>query len=74
MHFSNLSFKTQVYLSISIFVVLIFVSGFSYNIISSYGSKKNSFINESKIEAGLIANNSIAPILFLDKEGLENSL
>ncbi len=74
MHLNNLSFKTQIYLSLFTVVILTLVSGFSYNLITSYSYQTKSFINESKIEAGLIANHSIAPILFLDKEGLENSL
>lgn len=74
MQLNNLSFKLQIYFSLFIVVVLTLASGFSYNLITSYSYQTKSFINESKIEAGLIANHSIAPILFLDKEGLENSL
>jgi len=74
MYLNNLSFKVQIHLSLFMIVILTLVSGFSYNLITSYSYQTKSFINESKIEAGLIANHSIAPILFLDKEGLENSL
>jgi len=74
MNLTNLSFKMQIHLSIFILVVVTLVSVFSYNLIESYGYQKGSFVSESKIEAGLVANHAIAPILFLDKEGLESSL
>ncbi|MDF1883866.1 GHKL domain-containing protein [Sulfurimonas sp. SAG-AH-194-C21] len=74
MKLHNLSFKVQINLSIFFLVILTLLLGFSYSLITSYGYQKNSFINESKIEAGLVANHAIAPILFMDKEGLENSL
>ncbi|MBL1244839.1 MAG: GHKL domain-containing protein [Sulfurimonas sp.] len=74
MKLNNLSFKVQIRLSIFSLVVLTLALVFSYNLITSYGYQKNSFLNESKIEAGLVANHAIAPILFLDKEGLESSL
>ena len=74
MNFSKISFQNQIYFSTIFIVVLTLISGFSYNLFSSYGYKKASFIQESKLQAGLIADNAVAPILFFDEDGLNTSL
>lgn len=71
---NNLSLKTQFFLSIISMISFVLFAGFSYNIFSAYSYKKESFIQESELQAGLIADSAIAPIMFFDKEGLTNSL
>jgi len=55
-------------------ITFVLLSGFSCNIYSSYSSKKDSFIYESELQANLIADNTVALILFFDKDGLKASL
>jgi len=55
-------------------VAFVLLAAFSYNIFASYKYKKDSFIHESELQAGLIADNSVAPILFFDQDGLNSSL
>ena len=74
MKLKNISFKSQFYLAIIGIVSFSLLAGFSYNIVSSYSYKKASFIHESELQAGLIADNSVAPILFFDQDGLSSSL
>ena len=71
---NNLSFKSQFYISFMSIVALVLVAAFSYNIFSAYKYKKDSFIHESELQAGLIADNSVAPILFFDQDGLNSAL
>jgi len=74
MQFNNLSFKNQIYFTMLSIVSAVLIAGFSYNIFSSYSYKESSFIKESELQAGLIADNAVAPILFFDRDGLTNSL
>ena len=71
---NNLSFKNQFYIAVIGMISFVLLSGLSYNIYSSYSSKKDSFIHESELQANLIADNSVAPILFFDKDGLNLAL
>jgi hypothetical protein len=74
MQIKSLSFKNQFYIAVTGMILLVLISGFGYNIYSSYNSKRNSFIHESELQASLIADNSVAPILFFDQDGLNSSL
>jgi len=74
MNFSNISFVKQVYLAFAGVVLLTLGLGFSYNTFSSYKNKKESFIHESELQASLIADSSVAPLLFFDSDGLTSSL
>ncbi len=74
MKLDNVSFKLQFYISLMGIVLLVLLAAFSYNILSVYQYKKDSFIQESQLQAGLIADSSVAPILFFDQDGLSASL
>ena len=74
MQFKNLSFKNQIYFTMVSLVSVVLIAGFSYNIFSAYSYKKSSFIQESELQVGLIADNAVAPILFFDQDGLNASL
>ena len=74
MNFLNISFIKQVYFAFTGIVLLTLGLGFSYNTFSSYKNKKESFIHESELQASLIADSSVAPLLFFDKDGLTSSL
>jgi len=74
MKFSNLSFTIQFYITMFGVGFIIMFAGFSFNIYSSYEYKKESFINESKLEAALISDSAVAPLMFFDKDGINTSL
>jgi len=74
MKITNLSLKQQFYLATFGIGFLIVIAAFAFNILSSYNYKKNSFMQESILQAGLIADNSVAPMLFFDKEGTATNL
>jgi len=74
MTFFNLSFKKQFYLTMLTISIAVLLAGFSFNILSSYEYKKESFINEAKLEAGLISDNIIAPMMFFDVDGVNDIL
>lgn len=69
--FKNFSFKHQFYLAVASLITFVIFSAFSYNIVSSYNSKVDSFIHESELQASLIADSSVAPLMFFDRDGLE---
>ncbi|WP_321777220.1 ATP-binding protein [Sulfurimonas sp.] len=69
--FNNLSFKNQFYLAFASLISIVIFSAFSYNIVASYNSKVDSFIQESELQASLIADSSVAPLMFMDRDGLE---
>jgi len=74
MKFSNFSFKTQFYVTMLSVVFLIMFAGFSFNILSSYEYRKESFIKESKLRATLIADSALAPLMFANKDGIASIL
>ena len=74
MKFSNLSFTRQFYITILSIGFVIMLAGFSFNIVSSYKYKKESFIQESRLQASLIADNSLAPLMFFDEDGIKSGL
>ena len=74
MKFSNLSFKKQFYYTMFSVSFIIMLAGFSFNILSAYKYKETSFLKESKLQAKLIANNSLAPLMFFDKDGIISTL
>lgn len=70
----TLSIKTQLILTfISISSIIIFVVTY-FNFISNVDQEKNSFIQNSLIQANLLADFSISPLVFLDKDGAKENL
>lgn len=74
MKLSNISFKKQFYFSILGIASFVMFAAFSFNILSSYKYKEMSFLKESSLQAHLIADNSLAPLMFFDKDGINASL
>ena len=74
MKFSSLSFKKQFYSTLFSIGMVVITAGFSFNIYSSYTYKKDAFIEESMLQVGLIADNSVASLMFFDNEGVQASL
>lgn len=74
MNFSDLSFKKQFYFTMFGIGSIIMIAGFSFNILSAYRYKETSFLKECKLQAELIANNSLAPLMFFDKDGMRSTL
>jgi signal transduction histidine kinase len=69
-----LSIKTQlVFAFMTICTIIIIVVSY-FNFISNVDQEKNSFIQNSEIQANLIADFSISPLVFLDMEGAEENL
>jgi signal transduction histidine kinase len=71
---NKISFKSQFFIAIMGAVIISLFAGFSYNLYTSYKYKKESFIHESELQAGLIADSAVAPMLFFDRDGLSASL
>ncbi len=74
MRLDSLSLKQEFFIATFSIGFIIIFTAFSFNIFSSYDYKKKSFIQESKLQTGLIADNSVAPMLFFDKEGTQMNL
>ncbi len=71
---NTLSLKQEFYIATFSIGFIIILTAFSFNILSSYDYKKHSFIQETKLQIALIADNSVAPMLFFDKEGTQTNL
>lgn len=70
----NLSIKTQlITIIILISSIIIFVVTY-FNFITIVDQEKNSFIQNSLIQGNLLADFSISPLVFLDKEGAKENL
>ena len=70
----NLSIKTQLTLTfITISSIIIFVVTY-FNFISNVNQEKNSFIQNSLIQANLLAEFSVSPIVFQDQDGAKENL
>jgi len=74
MKFSNLSFAKQFYATMLGVGFVIMLAGFSFNILSSYNYKKESFIQETKLQANLVADSALAPLMFFDEDGINKNL
>lgn len=70
----NLSFKKQFYLSFIGIVALTMMFEFVFSSLSSYKQKKESFEVDAKLQARLIADSVLAPLMFLDKDGVQENL
>lgn len=70
----NLSFKKQFYISFIGIVIVTMIFEFIFNTLSSYNQKMDSFKADAKLQARLIADSALAPLMFLDKEGLQENL
>ena len=69
-----LSIKTQLIITfIAISSIIIFVVTY-FNFISNVDQEKNSFIQNSIIQANLLADFSVSPLVFSDKEGAKENL
>jgi len=69
-----MSYKIQFYVAMFSIVLIVMLSGLSYNVFFSYKYKKEAFIQESILQASLIAGSSVAPLMFFDKDGMETAL
>ena len=74
MKLSNMSFKKQFYITLYVVGTVVIFFGFSLNIYSSYIYKKDAFMHESILQSSLIADNSIAPLMFFDEDGMQKNL
>lgn len=70
----TLSIKTQLIITfIAISSIILFVVTY-FNFISNVNQEKNSFIQNSIIQANLLADFSVSPLVFSDKEGAKENL
>lgn len=74
MNLNNISLKSQFYIFIMGVVTVVMFSGIFYNLYFLYAYKISSFVHESELQADLIADNAVAPIMFSDADGLSNVL
>lgn len=70
----NISFKKQFYLSFIGIVALTMMFEFVFSSISSYKQKRESFEADAQLQAKLIADGALAPLMFLDKDGVQENL
>jgi len=69
-----ISLKKQFYLTTIGIVIFIILSSFSYNIYTAYEYNKRAFLDESHLQAALIADNVVEPMLYLDLTSIKTKL
>lgn len=70
----SLSIKTQLVLTFMLISTTIILVVAYFNFVTNIDQEKNSFIQNSQIQANLIADFSITPLVFLDEKGAKENL
>ena len=69
-----ISLKKQFYLTTISIVLFIILASFSYNIYTAYNYNKKAFLDETHLQATLIADNVVEPMLYLDVNAIKTKL